>query len=84
MRALQLRSAQAVEESAVHGSAVERAERASVRVGENGFAAVFGDDTAQAMRNFVESLVPGDALENLAGGGARATRAFGSHAPHRI
>ncbi len=62
--ALQLRSAQAVEETAVHGSAVERAQRASVRVGQDRFAPVFGNDPAQAMRNFVKSLVPGDALPN--------------------
>src|SRR5260370_20881068 len=62
--ALQLRSAQAVEETAVHGSAIERAERAAVRVGQDGFGAVFRNDLAQSMRNFVESLVPGDALKS--------------------
>src|SRR5580658_5556254 len=36
------------------------------------------------MGNFVESFVPGDAFKNLAGGGARATRAFGFYASHRI
>src|SRR5258708_681132 len=56
--ALQLRSPQAVEETAVHGSAVKRAERTSVRVGQDGFGAICGNDPAQAMRNFVESLVP--------------------------
>ena len=63
--ALQLRGAQAMEETAIHASAVERAERASVRVGQDGFGAVFGNDPAQAMGNFVESLVPGDALESV-------------------
>src|SRR5260370_4024858 len=62
--ALQLRRAQAVEETAIHGSAIERAERAAVRVGQDGFGAVFRNDLAQSMRNFVESLVPGDALKS--------------------
>ena len=62
--ALQLRSAQAVEETAVHGSAVERAQGSAVRVGQDGFAAVFGNDPAQAMRDLVESLVPGNAFKS--------------------
>src|ERR1700675_3410191 len=56
--ALQLRGAQAMEETPIHGGAVERAECTSVRVGEDGFGAVFVSDPAQALRNFVESLVP--------------------------
>ena len=83
--ALQLRSAQAVEETTVHGSAVERAERASVGVGQDGFGAVFGDDTAQAMRNFVESLVPGNALPDERGhslrGDGRPRPSMRSEAP---
>src|SRR5258708_20504374 len=93
--ALQLRSAQAVEKTAVHGSAVERAERAAVRVGQDGFGAVFGNDPAQAMRNFVESLVPGDALKSgfawfWCGADTPvrvrgvSLRPLGSHPSHRI
>src|SRR5208282_1642706 len=77
--ALQLRSAQAVEETAVHGSAVERAERASIRVGQDGFGAVFGNDAFEPLRDLLQGFVPRDALKNLAGGGARATGALGSH-----
>ena len=47
--ALQLRSAQAVKETAVHGSAVERAESASVGIGQDSFGAVFGDDAVEAV-----------------------------------
>src|ERR1700686_3970456 len=53
-----------MEETAVHGSAVERAERSSVRVGQYGFRAVFGSDPTQALRDFAESLVPGDAFKS--------------------
>src|ERR1700687_5192379 len=53
-----------MEETAVHGSTVECAERSTVRVGQDGFGAVFGSDPAQALRNFVESLVPGYALKS--------------------
>ena len=42
MRALQLRSAQAVKEPPVHGSAVQRAQRASIGIGKNGFRSVLG------------------------------------------
>src|SRR5208282_2546109 len=91
--ALQLRSAQAVEETAVHGSAVERPQRASVRVGQDGFAAVFGNDPAQTVRNFVQSLVPGDALKSRfirwSDGRPRpsfpqGSRPFWLHPSHRI
>src|ERR1700682_639505 len=39
-----------MEETSVHGSAIECAERSSVRVGQDGFGAVFGSAPAQAMR----------------------------------
>src|ERR1039458_8454693 len=60
--ALQLRGPEAVEETAVHGSAVEGSQCASVREGQDGFGAVVGNDPAKAMGNFVERLVPGKAL----------------------
>jgi len=50
---LQLRSAQAVEETAIHGRAVERTERASVGVGQDGFGAVLGDGGSEAICDFV-------------------------------
>src|ERR1035438_7933465 len=83
-RSFELRSAEAVKESAVHRSAVERAERASVGVGEDGFGAVLGDDLAEAGGDFVEGFIPTDALERHAGEGARATRTFWRYAFHRI
>src|SRR6266481_4350454 len=62
--AFELRSAQAVEKTAIHGSTVERAERTSVRVGQDRFGAIFGNDLAQATRNFVEGLIPRDAFKS--------------------
>src|SRR6266852_162814 len=53
-----------MEETAVHGSTVERAERPSVRVGQDGFGAIFDSDPAQSPRNFVKSLIPGDAFKS--------------------
>src|SRR6202158_1675975 len=53
-----------MEETAVHGSAVEHAERSSVRVGQDGFGAAFGSDPAQTLGNLVESLVPRDAFKS--------------------
>ena len=69
--------------------AIKRAERAAVRVGKDGFAAVPGDGAAQAMGDFVERLVPGDALEAIrlcrADTLVRVSpRSFRSDAPHRI
>src|SRR5260370_30095346 len=60
--ALQLRSAQAMEETAVHGNAVERAQRSSVRGGQDGFGAPFGSGPAQTLGHLDESLVPRDAF----------------------
>ena|SRR5438105_12564209 len=53
-----------MEETAVHRSAIESAERTSVRIRQDGFGAIFGSDAAQAMRNFVERLVPRDAFKS--------------------
>src|SRR6202521_3483547 len=72
-----------MEETAVHGSTVECAERSTVRVGQDGFGAVFGSDPAQALRNFVESLVPGYALKSRRWSDGRP-RPLRLHSSHRI
>src|SRR5205823_12336773 len=56
----------------VHGSVVQSPESASVAVRKDGLTAEFGDDGAKTGGNFVEGLVPGDAIE-----GGRATLAAG-------
>src|SRR5260370_36032502 len=53
-----------MEEWAVHGGVVEGAERSSIRVGQDGFGAVFANDPAQSPLNFVKSLIPGDAFKS--------------------
>ena len=68
--AVQLRGAQAMKEAAVHGRAVEHAERAAVGVRKNGFGAVLARDLLEAGGDFVERFVPGDALEILLIAGA--------------
>src|SRR6266852_2888591 len=81
-----------MEETTVHGSAVERAESTSVRVGQYGFGAIFVSDPAQAMRNFVESLVPGDAFKSglirwsdgMAGRGRPALHSLEQWSPLRL
>ena len=73
-----------MKETTVHGGAVERAERASVGIGEDRLGAVVSDDFVKALRYFVQGIVPGDALENFAGGDARATWAFRNYTPHGI
>src|SRR5208337_3494453 len=95
--ALQLRSAQSVEEAPVHGSAVERGNRASVGIWQDGFKPVFSDDPAEAMRNFVERLIPGNAFKRSRRDGRirpsqrseapllrRDRRTLRSHPSHRI
>ena len=62
-RAVQPRCAQSVEEAAVHGGAVERAQRASVGVREDGLGAELGCDASELSRDFVEGFVPGNPLE---------------------
>src|SRR5208337_1705616 len=74
--ALQLRGAQAMEETPIHGSAVERAQCASVGVGQDGFAAVLGNGPAQAMGDFVEGLVPGNAPKRTLWSGGRPRPSF--------
>jgi hypothetical protein len=75
-----------VKETAIHGGTVESAERASVRVRENGFEAELVDDPAEIARDFVERFVPGNALESLHGGGFRPIGTLGDafFPPHRI
>ena len=63
--ALELGGAETMEEAAVHGSAIERAERAAVGVGQNGFGADVVGDAAEAVSDFVEGFVPGDAGEGV-------------------
>src|SRR4030081_2812469 len=62
---IQLRRAQAVKESAVHGSAIERAQRAPVGIGQDRLTAKLGRDRAPATRDLIESLIPRNALPNL-------------------
>ena len=60
--ALKLRCAEPVEKSAIHGSAVQCSKRSTVGVRKNGLAAEFRSDLAKSGRDFVERLIPGDAL----------------------
>src|SRR5258708_912132 len=62
---VQLRCAQAVKESAVHGSAIERAQRAPVGIRQDRLTAKLGRDRAPATRDLIESLIPRNALPNL-------------------
>src|SRR5271170_4156260 len=52
-----------MEEASVHRCAIQRSQGAAEGVGQDGFTAVAGDDLPEAGGDFVESLVPGDALE---------------------
>ena len=58
----QLRSPQAMKKSPVHGSAIERTQRAPIRVRQDGLTAEIRNDLPEPRRNFVEGLVPSDAL----------------------
>src|SRR5208337_742852 len=89
--ALQLRSAQPVEEAPVHGTAVERGNRAPVRIGQDGFKPVFSDNPTEAMCNFVKRLIPGDPLKRARWRDGRprpslpqGSRSLRSHPSHRI
>ncbi len=55
--------AEGVEEAAVHAPVGEQPHVAGVRVGEDRLRTEAGADRAEAFRDRVESLVPGDALE---------------------
>src|ERR1700674_5479965 len=52
-----------MEKTPVHGSVAQLAQRATVGKGKNCLAAEFSDNALQPCGNFVESLVPGNALE---------------------
>src|SRR5258706_87027 len=81
-RALQLRSAEALENSSVHRSAVQRPQGSTVGIRQNRLAAKLADDAAKARCNFIERFVPGNALPNLRSAGALA-RVCGSRNPLR-
>ena len=63
--AVESAGAQAVKEAAVHGAVTEYADGARIAVGQDGLGAVFVADLLKAGSDFVEGLVPGDALEGL-------------------
>src|SRR6185436_2805846 len=52
-----------MEEAAIHPGSIENAEGSTVRVGKDGLAAKLVYDFLEACRDFVQSLVPTDALE---------------------
>jgi hypothetical protein len=52
-----------VEEATIHAAEVEGSAGAGVAVGEDGFGAVFAGDTVQAVGDFGEGFIPGDAGE---------------------
>src|ERR1700730_18415190 len=70
--ALQLRSAEALEKSSVHGSASQRAQRSTVGIRQNRLAPKLADDAAKARGNFIKRCAPGNALPNLRSAGAPA------------
>jgi hypothetical protein len=84
--AIQLRSAQAVEEATIHGAAVQHRQRAPAGVGKNGFAAEFAADFPEAICDLLERLVPGNALERLLrrDGGGRPRMPQPSEAPQLL
>src|SRR5271155_4491749 len=73
-----------MEESAVHGSAIQHSQSAAKREREDGFAAEFSADLPEARSDFVESLVPSDALPFLRKTGPRVPPTLRSHSSQRI
>src|SRR5271166_1628371 len=89
--ALELRRAQAMEETVVRSRAVQRAESSAEGVRQNRLTAEFGADGPESRSDRVQSLIPGNALPGYCGAGThargpfRATSTHGiQHAPRRI
>ncbi len=73
--ALQLRGAQPVKETAVHGAVIQRAERAAIRIRKDRFAAELSRDLTKTIRDLIEGFVPCDPLKV---GEIATTAAFGN------
>ena len=54
-----------MKEAAVHGAVAELADGSGVAIGKDTFGAEVGGDAAELRSDFVEGMVPGDALEGL-------------------
>src|SRR5258708_17583012 len=76
-----------MEEPPVHGTVVELAQCPAVRVRQNSLTAEVSRDAPQSPYDFVERVIPGDALEDLfslCGAGAVARVSLRGNSPHRI
>src|SRR5260370_11748355 len=72
---------------AAHRAIVELAQRPAIGVRQDGLAAVLCGDALEARSNFVERLVPSNALEDLrspCGADTPVREPFRSHPLHRI
>src|SRR5258706_7619534 len=87
-RALQLRSAEALEKSAVHGSAVQRSQGSTVGIRQNRLGAKLADNAAKARGDLIERFIPGNPLPSLCSAGARgcgiSCKPLGCNPPHWI
>ena len=77
--AMQLRCAQAMKEAPIHRCAVQHRDVAAIGVRQHGFRPKLAADLLQPRYNFVESLVPCDALKR-----AVAVRSLRGNPPHGI
>src|SRR3954463_12090759 len=74
-----------MKESPVHGTAIERTQRPTIGIRQNGFAAKLCGDSAEPRSNFIERFVPANAFECLSGVGAVARgRTLRPYSPHGI
>ena len=81
----QLRSAQAMKEPPVHGSAIERAQRAAVGVRQNGLTAKLGSNLRESAKQFRPALRPRKCARMPAWRGRLARdRTLRPHPPHGI
>ena len=72
-----------MEEAAIHGSAVQNRHSSAVGIGENCLGAEFGRNLLEAICDFGERFVPGNALPAW-GGSQTHPNAFGGYSPHGI
>ena len=73
-----------MEKPPIHRSVAEFAKRSAVGIRKDRFTAKFGCDALESRSNFVESFVPGDALEGSCGAGALARDYLGPNSPQWI